>query len=251
MQTLWQDLRYGARMLLKNPSFTLIAVFTLALGIGANTTIFSVLNALLLKPLPGIADHERIAQIGMTTNGQGFNSVSYADYRDYRDQNSTFAGIAAESEQQFHFGTDKTAERIKGSLVTGNYFEVLGVRATQGRLLLANIGLHARFISCHGAAVRACAGPAIIEVEFASAAEGRRRFVRRRQPRSLAQRFSRRANRIVAGFVGQRRTLRPHAAKRAGYQPWIEDRKSADGKAGSGTPKLFRRAGACVLSATA
>ncbi len=135
MQTLFQDLRYGARMLMKTPGFTLIAVFTLALGIGANTTIFSVLNAMLLKPLPGIADQERVVQIGMTTNGQGFNSVSYADYRDYRDQNSTFAGIAAESEQQFHFGADKAAERIKGALVTGNYFEVLGVRVAQGRLL--------------------------------------------------------------------------------------------------------------------
>src|SRR5262245_24463060 len=135
MQTLWQDLRYGARMLLKNSGFTLVAALTLALGIGANTTIFSVLNALLLKPLPGIADQERIVQIGMTANGQGFNSVSYADYRDYRDQNSTFAGIAAESEQQFHFGSDKTAERIKGALVTGNYFEVLGVRMAQGRSL--------------------------------------------------------------------------------------------------------------------
>jgi predicted permease len=135
MQTLWQDLRYGARMLLRRPGFTLIAAVTLALGIGANTAIFSILNALLLKPLPGIAEQERIVQIGMTTNGQGFNSVSYADYRDYRDQNSTFAGIAAESEQQFHFGADKTAERIKGGLVTGNYFEVLGVRAAQGRLL--------------------------------------------------------------------------------------------------------------------
>jgi predicted permease len=135
MQSLLQDLRYGARMLMKAPSYTLIAVFTLALGIGANTTIFSVLNTLLLKPLPGIADQERIVQIGRTNNGRGFESVSYPDYRDYRDQNSTFAGIAAESEQQFHLGTDKTAERIKGALVTGNYFEVLGVRAAQGRLL--------------------------------------------------------------------------------------------------------------------
>jgi len=135
MNTLWQDLRYGARMLMKNSGFTLVAVFTLALGIGANTTIFSMLNTLFWKPLPGIADQERIVQIGRTSNGRGFESVSYADYRDYRDQNSTFSGIAAESEQQFHFGSDKTAERIKGALVTGNYFDVFGVRVAQGRLL--------------------------------------------------------------------------------------------------------------------
>ncbi len=135
MNQLWQDLRYGARMLLKQPGFTLIAVLTLALGIGANTTIFSVLDALLLRPLPGITDQQRLVQIGQTNNGQGFNSVSYADYRDYRDQNSTFAGIAAESEQQFHLGADKTAERIKGALVTGNYFDVLGVKPAHGRLL--------------------------------------------------------------------------------------------------------------------
>ncbi len=135
MQTLLQDLRYGVRMLLKQPGFTLIAAITLALGIGANTTIFSVLDALLLKPLPGIADQQRLVQIGQTNNGQGFNSASFPDYRDYRDQNSTFTGIAAESEQQFHLGTDKSAERIKGALVSGNYFDVLGVKAAQGRLL--------------------------------------------------------------------------------------------------------------------
>jgi macrolide transport system ATP-binding/permease protein len=132
---LWQDLRFGVRMLMKQPGFTLIAVVTLALGIGANTTIFTVLNVFLLKPIPGITEQERLVRIGMTTNGQGFNSVSLADYRDYRDQNSTFAGIAAEGEKQFHLGTDTTAERIKGALVTGNYFDVLGIRAAQGRLL--------------------------------------------------------------------------------------------------------------------
>ncbi len=135
MNTLWQDLLFGARMLRKNPGYTLIAVLTLALGIGANTTIFSLLDTLFLKPLPGIAEQERLVQVGMTTNGQGFNSVSFPDYRDYVAQNSTFAGIAAKSEQTFHLGTDKTAARIKGELVTGNYFDVLGVQAKQGRLL--------------------------------------------------------------------------------------------------------------------
>jgi macrolide transport system ATP-binding/permease protein len=135
MQPLWQDLRYGARMLIKQPGFTLIAVVTLALGIGANTTIFSLLDALWLKPLPGIADQAQLVRVGQTHDGQGFSSVCYADYRDYRDQTTAFAGLAAESEQQFHLGTDKAAERIKGALVTGNYFDVLGVKAARGRLL--------------------------------------------------------------------------------------------------------------------
>jgi hypothetical protein len=135
MQTLWQDLRYGARMLMKQPGFTLIAVVTLALGIGANTAIFSLLDALWLKPLPGVADQAQLVQVGQTHNGQGFGSVCYADYRDYRDQTTAFAGLAAESEQQFHLGSDKAAERIKGALVTGNYFDVLGVQSAQGRLL--------------------------------------------------------------------------------------------------------------------
>ena len=132
---LWQDTRYAGRMLLKQPAFALITIVTLALGIGANTTIFSLLDGLLLKPLPGVADPGRLAQIGRTNDGQGFDDSSYADYRDYRDQTSTFAGIAAESEQQFHLGTDKAAERVKGSLVSGNYFEVLGAKPVRGRLL--------------------------------------------------------------------------------------------------------------------
>ncbi len=133
MNTIWHDLRYAARMLLKSPTYTLIAAVTLALGIGANTTMFSLLDALLLKPLPGVAEPERLVQIGRTYNGQGFSTSAYADYRDFRDQNTTFTGIVAESEQAFHLGADKTAERVWGALVTGNYFEVLGVRSVLGR----------------------------------------------------------------------------------------------------------------------
>jgi macrolide transport system ATP-binding/permease protein len=133
-----QDLRYGARMLMKSPNVTLIIVLTLALGIGANTTIFSLLDAVFLRPLPGVAEAERIVNIGRAYDGQGLGAVSYPNYRDYRDQNSTFAGIAAESEQQFHLGTDKITERVKGAMVSGNYFDVFGVRAAQGRLLQAS-----------------------------------------------------------------------------------------------------------------
>src|SRR5262245_35956211 len=132
---LWQDLRYGARMLRKRPGGALIVVITLGLGIGANTMFFSLLNSFLLAHLPGIAEQDRVVQIGRTNNGEGFGSSSYADYRDYRDQTSTLAGIAAESEQQFHLGTGTAAERVKGALVSGNYFDVLGVRSAQGRLL--------------------------------------------------------------------------------------------------------------------
>src|SRR5207253_4867967 len=110
-------------------------VFTLALGIGANTAMFSLFDALLLKPPAGVADAARLVMIGQSFNGSGFSTSSYANYRDYRDQNTTFAGIAAESDQAFHLGTDKSAERVWGALVTGNYFQVLGVRAAQGRLL--------------------------------------------------------------------------------------------------------------------
>src|SRR5262247_1226379 len=101
MHTVWQDLRYGARMLLKQPGFALIAVIILALGIGANATMFNLLDALLLKPLPGVADPHRLVQIGRTYNSQGFSNSAYAEYRDFRDQNTTFKGIAAESDQAF------------------------------------------------------------------------------------------------------------------------------------------------------
>jgi macrolide transport system ATP-binding/permease protein len=136
MQTLIQDLRFGARVLMKQPVFTLIIALTLALGIGANTTIFSLLDTVFLRPLPGIAEAERIVQIVRTrANGQGYETVNYADYRDYRDQNSTFTAIAAERMQQFHLSTDGIAERVVGAMVSGNYFNLFGVRAAQGRLL--------------------------------------------------------------------------------------------------------------------
>jgi len=138
IDTLFQDLRYGLRMLLKNPGFTLIAVLTLALGIGANTAIFSIVNALLLRPMPGVVEAERLVQVGRTHEDAVFDSLSYPDYLDYREQNTVFSGIAVYSKTPLHLSNAETegrAERVRGELVSGGYFSTLGVKAALGRTL--------------------------------------------------------------------------------------------------------------------
>src|SRR5262249_61035018 len=89
LEELWQEIRYGARMLVKNPSFSLIAVITLALGIGVNTTIFSFTNALLLRPLPGISEPVRLVQICRTAKDNPFGRLAYPDYLDYPEPDAT------------------------------------------------------------------------------------------------------------------------------------------------------------------
>ena len=132
---LWQDLRYGARMLMKNPGFTLIAVMTLALGIGANTAVFSFINPLLFKPLRGVTEPERLAQVSRTYNGRGFSEFSYPDYLDYRDHNTVMIGLAVRAGGSFNLNDGREAERVEGENVSGNFFDVLGVKPEQGRLL--------------------------------------------------------------------------------------------------------------------
>jgi predicted permease len=136
MQTLWQDLRFGARMLMKKPGFTLIAVITLALGIGANTAIFTWLKAIYLQPLPGVAESHSLVILRSTPakSPDGSMLVSYPNYKDYRDRNEVFSGLAAFNTITFNLvDGERQPERIWGSLVSGNFFDVMGVRPALGR----------------------------------------------------------------------------------------------------------------------
>ena len=131
-----QDFRFGVRMLLKAPAFTLIAVLTLALGIGANTAIFGVVNALLLRPLGGVAEPDRLVQVGRQYAEKNYLSdSSYPDYLDYRAANTMMSGLAVISPTAFHLSARGETERVEGELVSGNYFDVLGATAARGRLI--------------------------------------------------------------------------------------------------------------------
>jgi predicted permease len=129
------DLRYSVGMLLNSPGFTAVAVLTLALGIGANSTIFSLVNALWLRPLP-VEGEERLVWLFSTSPDGPYNSTSYPEYAHYRDHNQTFSGLAAYGGASFNMGGVALPERVEGSFVSSNYFSVLGVRAELGRTFL-------------------------------------------------------------------------------------------------------------------
>ncbi|MGH9838269.1 MAG: ABC transporter permease, partial [Blastocatellia bacterium] len=159
MQTLWQDLRYGALMLLKQPGFTLIAVVTLALGIGANTAIFSVVNAVLLQPLP-YGEPDRLVWIwGNIRNGGNRASVSPPDFLDYRAQQQRFEqfGASFTISSPVNLTSGGEPERLNGRVVTANYFDVLGVRPLHGRAFKTEeeqFGRHRVAVLSHGLWVR-------------------------------------------------------------------------------------------------
>ena len=131
-----QDLRFGVRMLVKTPTFTGMALLTLALGIGANTAVFSFVNALLLRPLDGVERPDRLVQIGRQYSDKNYISdSSYPDFLDYRAQSTTTSGLAAIAVTAFHVNVGGETERVDGELVSGEYFDVLGVSASRGRLI--------------------------------------------------------------------------------------------------------------------
>src|SRR5919199_3724740 len=136
MRTLWQDIRYGFRVMLKSPGFTAVAVVVTALGIGANTAIFSLIDKLLWRPLPVSAPERLVLLSAESLNPRFLNTVfSYPDYADYRDLNQVFSGLIAFRDAEVSVGSGEEAERTDGELVSGNYFEVLGVRAARGRAI--------------------------------------------------------------------------------------------------------------------
>ena len=135
-ETVMQDVRYGARMLAKHKAFTAVAVITLALGIGANTAIFSVVNELLLRPL-AYRDAERIVMLWeVSPEGRRQNTTSRANFRAWRDQNSSFTQMAAFSDQRFNLTGTGEPEELSVQLATPEIFKVLGVDPLLGRTFL-------------------------------------------------------------------------------------------------------------------
>jgi len=132
MNTLWQDIRYGFRMLLKSPGFTLITVLALALGIGANTAIFSVVNTVLLRPLP-YQNADRIVFMGEWSQQVPEMSVSYPNFLDWREQNQTMEQIAAFRGANYILTGVGEPERLDGRQVSAGFFNVLGVTPATGR----------------------------------------------------------------------------------------------------------------------
>ncbi|HEY9517350.1 MAG TPA: ABC transporter permease [Gemmatimonadaceae bacterium] len=132
METLMQDIRYGLRSLRRSPAFTLIAVLTLALGIGANSAIFSVVNGVLLRPL-AYANPDRLVMVWGHHEGIGREAASLPDFLDWREQSTVFESLSAVANTRFDITGDGEPERIEAALTTANFFRVLGVTPALGR----------------------------------------------------------------------------------------------------------------------
>src|ERR671938_1925773 len=138
MRTLWQDLRFGARVLWKKPGFTAVAVLTLALGVGANTAIFSVVNAVILRPLP-FAEPEQLVRVyeKRPKLGRTRNVVSAPDFIDWRGQSHTFDSMAAYNGWGASLTSDGEPQRITGALASADLFRVLRAEPALGRAFSA------------------------------------------------------------------------------------------------------------------
>jgi predicted permease len=127
--------KYAFRTLLNSPAFSLVAIVSIAIGIAGNAAIFSVADALFLRPLPGITEPDGLVDVGRTQNGRPIDTMSYPNYADLRDRNTVFAGLAAfrPMVEPFGLAIDGSAQQANGTEVSANYFEVAGVPMTLGR----------------------------------------------------------------------------------------------------------------------
>ena len=134
-----QDLHFAVRRLRLNPGFSLVAVLMLTLGIGANTTVYSLMDQILLRPLSSVMDTEHLVQMGRrdlkNQASQSFETISYPDYVDYRNNNHVFESVAAFQSVRLDFTTAAGAEEAEGDVVTANYFDTLGIKAYLGNVL--------------------------------------------------------------------------------------------------------------------
>ncbi len=133
MQTFWQDIRYGLRMLVKNPGFTAIAIVTLALGIGANTALFTVVNGVLLNPLP-YQEPERLVALYAKTKEFSQSSISYPNFLDWQRENRSFTALAAFRADDLNLAGVGEPERLRTEMISATFFPILGVKPVVGRV---------------------------------------------------------------------------------------------------------------------
>src|SRR5262245_6976727 len=161
MDDLKQDLRFALRALAKNPGFALVVVCTLALGIGANTAIFTLMDQVLLRVLP-VKDPARLVVLNapgpnsgaMHSQSDNMTPISYPMYVDLRDKSDAFAGVLAHWRAGVHLGRKGTTEQADADLVSGNFFDVLGITPALGRLIGPEddrtLGAHPLVVLSHG-----------------------------------------------------------------------------------------------------
>lgn len=133
MRNLLQDIRYGLRTMLKTPGLVLVVALSLGLGSGLNITIFSLINAILLRPLPGVTQQEQLFEVYTSSPGLRFGAISYPDYVDYRDGNQVFSGLIAQRVTPVSLSNGGNNEIVASVIVSGNYFNTLDVKPALGR----------------------------------------------------------------------------------------------------------------------
>ena len=137
MGSFLQDLRYALRTLLKRPAFTVVAVGSLALGIAVNATIFSWVERILLKPMPGVPNGREMVTIKNVAMSGDLLDSSYLDFRDLRDHAKALSGVIAFKQRPLYLGDAPNMERVWSEMVSGNFFDVLKVKPLKGRTFSA------------------------------------------------------------------------------------------------------------------